>query len=698
MPVDYGNPSQVQQFKQHLLSKGYSPTDVESYVSKKASELQAASAVSGGYLQMDQLPQDSRIGTASILQSAGVPLPAKPEELSGEEKKQTYNAASGLRALSTIREELGSGGKGKLFAAALPGSPGARKYSTASKEIADVLTRLRTGAQINDFELEFYQGQLPSVLDSKETVDYKLKIFEDLFSSFTNGTQRPMPELGQGMDVGMQQETPEIPAPTNVSGYTAKQGDLVRDNETGKLVMYGSGNTDPTFKQDKTLGLRVDNSLIKFLADSSFLPIVGGVAGGVAGGFAGGVGGSMAGKAAQQYLRELTNPDQAELSDHARVILTEGVADAVFSGLFLGVGKIAKGTYGIVLRKYGQELAEGGAKEASEGAFKSRAKGLVRKGLGITPTEGAKYTKSTGGQDFAEDVLAKGIPGSPEEAIAMGESGLMASKDKLKAILNGKSVRIGDVIKTLEEAKAPYLKQSPAKLSMGAGGVLEMAPAETVVSPAAKQGIKQIDEYIAYVKKFGGDGDVITGAEANKLKTELQEAFGSGLNVSGASQKAVAGASTKMKKLLEDLDPSIKGTNKEIIFYKTMQDLGLKGVSREKAKSMLSLIDVVIGTASPQTVFIKKGVEQVAGDPLQQAKLMAYLANLSGSMGNRAALSGFVSAAMRTKVPFGISPILLNSASRATSTGAASAISDRQLPEAPPDLGAFSPEGVPLYR
>ena len=99
------------------------------------------------------------------------------------------NAESGLRAITAAKGKLmntdGTVNRGVLNRSILPaggGSADAQVYETAINEIQDVVQRLRTGAAIGEVEYEFYRKQLPRITDDEETIQYKLKLFEDLFA------------------------------------------------------------------------------------------------------------------------------------------------------------------------------------------------------------------------------------------------------------------------------------------------------------------------------------------------------------------------------------------------------------------------------------------------------------------------------------------------------------------------------------
>lgn len=116
----------------------------------------------------------------------------KGKPLSAEASKVIANAQSGLTSLDQVRSMLQKDPSllgrtaipfreqlGGLGASAL----GTSSYDTATRNIADVITRLRTGAAITENEEKFYRSQLPQPFDPPETVEQKLQMFEQLFGS-----------------------------------------------------------------------------------------------------------------------------------------------------------------------------------------------------------------------------------------------------------------------------------------------------------------------------------------------------------------------------------------------------------------------------------------------------------------------------------------------------------------------------------
>jgi hypothetical protein len=113
--------------------------------------------------------------------------PETPKALTSGQQTMLANAASGLRAIDTMDQVLSKEGSMAIWKSKIPVVSGQSPYATASKEVADVLTRLRTGAQLNAQEQAFYQSQLPQPLDNQQTIQYKLNLFRNLFN--TLGTQ-----------------------------------------------------------------------------------------------------------------------------------------------------------------------------------------------------------------------------------------------------------------------------------------------------------------------------------------------------------------------------------------------------------------------------------------------------------------------------------------------------------------------------
>jgi hypothetical protein len=114
--------------------------------------------------------------------------------LAAEQQKMKANAQSGLAAINTVKTILSQDSFAPIKSK-IPIVSGQSPYTAAAKEVADVYTRLRTGAALNVEEQEFYDSQLPQPFDSPETIEYKLSLFEDLFNRFAYGQTSAVPDF-----------------------------------------------------------------------------------------------------------------------------------------------------------------------------------------------------------------------------------------------------------------------------------------------------------------------------------------------------------------------------------------------------------------------------------------------------------------------------------------------------------------------
>ena len=185
-------PSDIQTFKAFFPSVNITtPAGQKAYLDWKAQEAAAGRKPEGELSALvtavltnpavyDTLTPTLKAAILPDLTTLGFQYQGKP--LSAEAQKVKENAESGLRAISTLENEITQGGKLRLVQAAVPfGLGGARILRTARNEIADVITRLRTGAALNEQEQAFYKRQMPSALDSGATIKYKLDLFRQLF-------------------------------------------------------------------------------------------------------------------------------------------------------------------------------------------------------------------------------------------------------------------------------------------------------------------------------------------------------------------------------------------------------------------------------------------------------------------------------------------------------------------------------------
>lgn len=118
-------------------------------------------------------------------------------KLSAESSKVIANANSGLQSLDALESMLAQSpdvlsktavpGR-DAFGGALGNALGTAGYDNLSRNVLDVITRLRTGAALTAGEEKFYRSQLPQAFDSPDVVRQKLGMFRELFSSVANRT------------------------------------------------------------------------------------------------------------------------------------------------------------------------------------------------------------------------------------------------------------------------------------------------------------------------------------------------------------------------------------------------------------------------------------------------------------------------------------------------------------------------------
>jgi len=640
MKYNFLIPAQEEQFKQEMTAKGYSSTDINSYVQSKkgAGTSLKGTAESLGY-QADILESQKKIGELSgnVLDEESSSALGLAEEILGRDTKPITgvmrirgnipgtDAIYTKRLVKQLRDKLSVDARSKM-----KGSGAISDFE--AQMLADSVTALESGLKDEDFRAEL--EKIRGVFAKKSGITSP----QDAIT----GNQYTSPD--QFIQGTAEQTTPIF----NIKGQIAKPGDLIITKD-GSYQRHQAPET--TFKKNKTTEFEVDNALVNFLADSWLVPAAGSVIGALAGAGVGsiatGAAGAVAGKGVQQWFKELRDPDQYDMSDHARIMIVEGTVDAVLGGLTMGVGKIGAKGFGMILGKVGKEAAEEGVEQVGKRTLSSMAEGraakLVRKGTGITPTQSQKFLKQTG-KDYAEELVKKGVPKGAAAQIVEGQAGLTAAMSKLDSLLEGKTIPKQALLETLQESKERFILN---------GEIL----------PAAKTGVKELDNYINFINKSFANVDEIPAPQVNTIKRALQESFGKSLEVSGASKKAVTGASTQVKKLIEQLDPEIIGTNKEIIFNRLHKELGEKALSKEKAKSLLGLTDLFVGTSFGPVgigaLAIKKFVFDLASDPYTQARIYSSLANLASQKGDKQLLRGIINAASKSKILFSIDPSLI---------------------------------------
>lgn len=122
---------------------------------------------------------------------------AAEKPLSAEASKVIANANSGLTSIADLEQMLQQDPEAlkktivpgrSMFGGAVGNALGTAEYDTVARNIADVITRLRTGAALTSTEEQFYKSQLPQAFDSPEVINKKIQQFKELFSSVANRT------------------------------------------------------------------------------------------------------------------------------------------------------------------------------------------------------------------------------------------------------------------------------------------------------------------------------------------------------------------------------------------------------------------------------------------------------------------------------------------------------------------------------
>ncbi len=596
-------------FKNLALTQGYDSNEVEAFVQMaRASE---------GAKQEEELYQPQ---TDPVLQRSLALQGAKDQD----EQQALADEISVYQGKGMEWEDLSLGAKSRLIKSGVPApDKGVSETKDEALGVVDELLGMNTkpitgrlqiggwmpgsSAQLTKAKYEQLKGLLSlekrKLLKGSGTIsDYESRVLDNAASALNRNLS----------DKDFRNELEKI---KGVLGGPALP-------ETPQGVSFTPGGLDLTkldglsFESTRKIkdGGAVDNKLINFLKDSEFLPIAGSIAGGFAGAGVASVGtgaaGAIAGKALQQGLKELDEPEEAELSDHAKVVLTEGLVDAAIGGVTFGLGKAGV----LVLKKAIKEPLE---------AFLPK---LVRRGLPTSPTKLLGFKRSFG-EDFAKKVVETGIPESVETAFETGKAGLKQASVKLEKILS---------------------KAKPVKTSKLVSVLSEVKPEN--ISPNLAAGVQEIDKWIDFVK---GYGDEVAASQVNTVKKGLQEAFGASLEVTKGAKKMVAGASRKVRKFIEEFHPEVAGTNKELRFNRLLKDAGEKQMTTEKQKSFWRLSDLVfVASGRIDLGAAVKALDAITHDPLQKARVIKNALEVAQETGDKNWIRNILRLAWRAGVTF----------------------------------------------
>lgn len=101
----------------------------------------------------------------------------------GELDAGQISALSGLESIGMLRDTAGNFGTRLAGKLNIPFHTESQLFNQARKNLGDILARLRTGAAINEVEERLYLSEfMPGLLDTPETIDYKLDQWERLLN------------------------------------------------------------------------------------------------------------------------------------------------------------------------------------------------------------------------------------------------------------------------------------------------------------------------------------------------------------------------------------------------------------------------------------------------------------------------------------------------------------------------------------
>jgi len=649
MSYDFLDANQVNDFRTKAKAKGLDRVETEQYIRTRKSQQMKEQQVGLDIKKQEVEGLKLDAEKSSLLSGEGSISAA------GQEKQRfaslSRNTLEKMRSIYGLGDsknvgtnnDLSAGpgmiaGAGRLAESAIAGVTGFSSNKREQYKQFNDLAQMLVGQLSQAFGSGTPQeGEAKRLIDSmptRKTTDQTAKAwFENVDYLLAQSA---------GEDVGMlKEETPydeegrNLSAPAlSITGEIAKSGDLVYNEQTGSYYSYGDQDTDEqtVFKTTQSGGV-IDNSFIKWLADSEFLPIAGSIVGGISGAGIASVGtgaaGALVGKSMQQGLRELVDPERQDMSDMATAVLIEGATDALIGGAMFGIGLAAKSGFKFIIGKTIKE----GAEEGIEAGTKKAIRDKVARGLNVKPSvEQARYARSFNGADLVDDIMAKF--GIPKSGRALKESAEVAGKEagqKVTSLLADQTAKTADVIKALKEVQ-----------QTGTYTTIKEGIEEVIPKADFGRAVNKINEYIAEIANYG---DEIPLQKLNEIKTRLQKSFTKSLETSSLSKGLMQDAATNTRQFIEEqLEQTAKGMGVELAETNKLKMLSYMAgqigerLDQKKAKAIIQFGDLVVGAANPVLLAGKKAVDVFSGvfnDPLTQAKIMQTGLNMAVSNGNR---------------------------------------------------------------
>ena len=134
-------------------------------------------------IKFSALPADEKKRALRVFAARGESI---PRELTAKEISAADDAISGIDAVTRLRDMFSANKlpliRDRIFGDSVLGRFfGTSQFQNAAKEAADIKTRIRTGAALNESEIKFYASQTPKLGDSPEDIKKKLDHLEGFY-------------------------------------------------------------------------------------------------------------------------------------------------------------------------------------------------------------------------------------------------------------------------------------------------------------------------------------------------------------------------------------------------------------------------------------------------------------------------------------------------------------------------------------
>lgn len=294
-------------------------------------------------------------------------------------------------------------------------------------------------------------------------------------------------------------------------------------------------------------------------------------------------------------IQGATTPQDLSLEDRLKEAGKGGLAGATISGTLEGVTGVPRGLV--------RNFVKGN---------NSRIYRLFR----ITPSERAKFRKSTGNMDFAEELIArdaKGMAGKNHEELLA-----YFSQRKKQAYRDVESV-LAESTETINKAdlekriQAKIKSLAPSKGNVGQGGAVS----------ALQTTLDELKEA----------PDQLSLSVANNIKRQLQDAGDAAFSPTGKatpSSKALAEVSSYVNDLIEKKSPGAKERNRLVQLYETARRSIEKTGDREANKISNDIAGKFLQTL-PATIGLGTGL--ITGSPYAGMGSLIAVQLLSGGVG-----------------------------------------------------------------